>query len=180
MRYLIRWGFWVVLAIAAGFLGNSRREEKRVDPDKTVMRYMPTYRFGMYFIGIILIGLFGFLGAEAVGDGAQKEDPWIIPMILLGLLFGVLCFLTGYILYAKHIFFDEKGLIVGRPFRSSLSFLWQEIERMEISKNVCAPGYDGVPGRTYFCGSDFFLWNLAVLDFVIDLALTKGIPTENL
>lgn len=135
MRYLIRWGFWVVLAIAAGFLGNSRREEKRVDPDKTVMRYMPTYRFGMYFIGIILIGLFGFLGAEAVGDGAQKEDPWIIPMILLGLLFGVLCFLTGYILYAKHIFFDEKGLIVGRPFRSSLSFLWQEIERMEISKN---------------------------------------------
>lgn len=135
MRYLIGWIFWVVLAIAVSFLGNSRREEKRVDPNKTVMRQMPTYRFGMYFIGILLIGIFGFIGAGAIRDGAQKEEPWLILVLFLGLFSGILCCLAGYILYAKHIFFDEKELIVGRPFRSKLSLSWQEIERMEISGN---------------------------------------------
>lgn len=144
MRYLTGWICWVVLAVVIGFLGNSRREEKRVDPNKTVMRQMPTYRFGMYFIGIILIGLFGFIGAGAIHDGAQKENPWLIPVILLGIFSGILCCLAGYILYAKHIFFDEKGLIIGRPFRSNLSLLWQEIERMEISGNyLCLYGPGG-------------------------------------
>ncbi len=144
MRYLIGWIFWVVLAVIVGFLGNSKREEKRVDPNKTVMRQVPMYRFGMYSIGVILIGLFGFFGAGAIHDEAQKENPWLIPVIFLGFFAGILCFLAGYILYAKHIFFDEKELIVGRPFRSNLSFLWQEIERMEISGNyLCLYGAGG-------------------------------------
>ncbi|MDE7325237.1 MAG: hypothetical protein K2N63_03000 [Lachnospiraceae bacterium] len=133
--YLIEWGFWVLLAVIVGLLGNSRREEKRVDPNKTVMRQNPTLRFSMYGVGIILTGLFVFVGTGAVKDGAHREEPFIIPLILLGVLAGILCFMAGYILYKKHVFFDEDGLIVGRPFRGNLQLKWTQISRMEMKGN---------------------------------------------
>lgn len=135
MTYFIELGFWVAIALLAGFLGSSKREEKRVDPNKTVMRRNPTLRFGMYTIGIVLAALFIFIGTMAAKDKTTEEEPWIIPVILLGVLVGVFCMVVGYILYAQHVFFDEEELIVGRPFRSSLHVKWQEISRMEFVGN---------------------------------------------
>ncbi len=88
MTYFIELGFWVAIALLAGFLGSSKREEKRVDPNKTVMRRNPTLRFGMYTIGIVLAALFIFIGTMAAKDKTTEEEPWIIPVILLGVLHG--------------------------------------------------------------------------------------------
>lgn len=145
MEYIVEMIFWVVLAVVLGFLGSSRREEKKVDPNKTVLRQMPTIRYGMYFIGIVIGGMFCFFGAMAIRDGAHKGQPWLIPLILFGVLAGAACILAGYIFYAKHVFFDEDGLIVGRPFHKMLHVKWQEISRMKVkaNKTVILYGADG-------------------------------------
>lgn len=144
MEYIIETLFWVVLAVVLGLLGSSRREEKRVDPNKTVMRYEPSMRYGLYMIGILLGGMFGFFGAMAIRDGAHKAEPWLIPVILLGVLAGIFFLVCGYILYASHVFFDEEELIVGRPFRGMQHVKWQEISRMEKKGNrLLLYGADG-------------------------------------
>ena len=131
MGYIIELIFWVVIAVVVGLLSSSRREEKRVDANKTVMRQNPSLRYGLYTVGFIISGLFMFMGTMAVRDGAQKDEPWIIPLVFLGILIGAGCFVGGYVLYARHVFFDETELIVGRPFKKMLHVKWQEISRME-------------------------------------------------
>lgn len=145
MEYIVEMIFWVVIAVVLGFLGSSRREEKKVDPNKTVLRQIPTIRYGMYFIGIIIGGMFCFFGAMAIRDGAHKEQMWLVPLILFGVLVGVVFVLSGYIFYARHVFFDEEELIVGRPFRKMLHVKWQEISRMEVkaNKTILLYGADG-------------------------------------
>lgn len=145
MEYIIEMIFWVVLAVVLGLLGSSRREEKKVDPNKTVLRQMPNIRYGMYFIGILIGGMFCFFGAMAIRDGAHKEQPWLLLLILFGVLAGVGCILAGYVFYARHVFFDEEELIVGRPFHKMLHVKWQEISRMEVkaNKTITLYGADG-------------------------------------
>lgn len=144
MEYIAELVFWVVIGVVVGFLGSSRREEKKVDANKTVMRQMPSIRYGMYTIGILIGGMFAVFGAMALRDGAQKEEPWLVPLTFVGLMVGALCCAGGYIFYAKHVFFDEEELIVGRPFRSMLHVKWQEISRMETKKTrLLLYGADG-------------------------------------
>ncbi len=144
MRYIIEMIFWVAAAVIVGFFGSSRREEKRVDANKTVMRQNPSLRYGMYLLGVLIVGMFVFFGTMAIRDEAQKEEPWTILLIFLGILFGAGCFIVGYIFYAKHVFFDETELLIGRPFKKMLHVKWQEIGRMEMQKNkLVLYGADG-------------------------------------
>ena len=144
MGYIIEMIFWVVAAVVVGLFGSSRREEKRVDANKTVMRQNPSLRYGMYLLGILIVGMFVFFGTMAIRDGAQKEEPWTVLLIFLGILFGAGCFIVGDILYAKHVFFDETELLIGRPFKKMLHVKWQEIDRMEMKKNkLVLYGADG-------------------------------------
>ncbi|MDE6874701.1 MAG: hypothetical protein K2P87_09640 [Lachnospiraceae bacterium] len=151
MEYIVEMIFWVVLAVVLGLLGSSRREEKKVDPDKTVMRYGPSMRYGLYMIGILIGGMFGVFGAMAIRDRAHEAEPGLILLILLGVLAGIFFLVCGYILYARHVFFDEEELIVGRPFKSMLHVKWQEVSRMECKGNRLL--LYGADGRRLLCAN---------------------------
>lgn len=144
MKYFIELIVLVIIGVATRFLGSSRREEKKADPNKTLMRQPPNLRYSLYVLGIMFMIIFCYGGVAAAQDGASKDAPWLPFLMLLGVLASGLFFLGGYSMYARHVFFDDEELLVGRPFRGLLRVGWKEISRIETKRGqIILYGADG-------------------------------------
>lgn len=144
MKYIIEVLIYAAIGAVTVLFGSSRREEKKVDSNKTVMRQPASLRYSMYFLGAMFMAIFCYLIVSAVRDGVLEEEPWTLAGPFAGFLVGVFCVLCGYFLYARHVFFDDEELLVGRPFKGLVCVKWQEISRMDMKNGyIVLYGPDG-------------------------------------
>lgn len=142
MKYIFELVILAIIGVVTRMLGSSKREEKKADPNKTVMRQQPNLRYSLYVLGIMFMIIF-FYGAAAAMQ--ENENTWLFSfLVFLGILVGGFFLIGGYSLYARHVFFDEEELLVGRPFKKLLCVKWQEISRMETKTGqIILYGPDG-------------------------------------
>lgn len=113
------------------FLIGGKRERKKIPAGMTILCQNPFLRYVLYALGVFLF-LFTE-GACYIGyrlGGAKDAGIWFSVCAVLGALVPLLLFLCGYTIYARHIFFNEEKLLIGRVFRAPLRLSWREIGEM--------------------------------------------------
>ncbi len=83
---------------------------------------------GLFVFGFVVV----FVGI-AISLGAWKEAGSVM-LLCMGLAVVILVagFFAGYCMRAKHIWYDEEKLLLGRPFRPYETVQWRWIVRMQI------------------------------------------------
>ncbi len=84
-------------------------------------------------LGIFMLGFVIVLVGIAVSMGAWEEAGSIMLFCVgLAVIIFVAGLFTGYCLKARHIWYDEEKLLIGRPFRQYETVQWRGIVRMQI------------------------------------------------
>lgn len=129
---------WMVLFLIGGILylifGKNKREKKGVPVGMSLLAVSPVYRYAMYGAGVILL-LFGALIVVLMSLSGEVELFPIIFMAVLILCVAGIFFLAGYAFYARHIFFNEEKIMIGKLFDEPDVLPWKEISRAELKKN---------------------------------------------
>lgn len=77
-----------------------------------------------------------------VYDGAEELGGILYVMIAMGVFMPILFFLLGHVMYARHMYFNEEKILIGKPFRSPRTLYWNEVGNVKITKYAVMV-YDG-------------------------------------
>ena len=139
-----------VVAAIAGIVyriaGNNRREEQSVPVGMKLLTNKPFIRYFLYAMGVVFFLMFGGIMALPflMGDGDQVRE-FLGTYILVGVLDVVillLFLLLGYSMYARHIYFNDKKMVIGRLFRAPVTLEWSQVGQIK-SKRGYVRLYDG-------------------------------------
>lgn len=104
-----------------------KTSDMQVICNNTAISYM------MYALGAVIFLFIGVISGISIQAGAWEEAAqYIILCMFLSVIILVSCILIGYGLHAERIYFNDQGLVIGRPFRPAYKMTWFEVGRLEI------------------------------------------------
>lgn len=79
-----------------------------------------------------MVAFFAVCMWQEGGFLALAGEFWFLILIGVIVLLDAACFLGAYVWQSRHVLYDEKMLLIGRPFREYREIRWYEISKIEI------------------------------------------------